>query len=165
MEESSVPEVLLLSRKLRLWRESCCCRWSRRSSPRLLQSFPTRAGTWPSGRRSFRRGVGDLSYEAAHTQVAGNRETKPGHDGYTTLVTSVVEGLNILDVVTADLVVAQISTDHPLVGYVPSITFLGTRFENLRIAGHKVDELEMCLDIFGKRARRRHGLHAQPLAL
>jgi hypothetical protein len=88
-----------------------------------------------------------ISYESAHTQVAGNREKKPGH-GYSTLVTSVIEGLNILDVVTADLVVAQISTEHPLDGYVPSITFLGTRFENLRIAGHEV-KLKLCLDIFG----------------
>jgi len=88
-----------------------------------------------------------ISYESAHTQVAGNRETKPGH-GYSTLVTSVVEGLNILDVVTADRIVAQISTEHHLDGYVPSVTFLGTRFENLRIGGHEV-KLELCLDIFG----------------
>jgi hypothetical protein len=94
-----------------------------------------------------------ISYESAHTQVAGNRETKPDH-GYNTLVTAVVEGLNILDVVTADLIVAQISTDHPADGksYVPSITFLGTRFENLRIAGHEV-RLDMCLDIFGKKPK------------
>jgi hypothetical protein len=92
-----------------------------------------------------------ISYESAHTQVAGNREKKQGR-GYNTLVTSVIEGLNILDVVTADLVVAQISTEHPPDGggFVPSITFLGTRFENLRIAGHEV-KLKLCLDIFGKR--------------
>jgi hypothetical protein len=93
-----------------------------------------------------------ISFESAHTQVAGNREKKKDR-GYNTLVTSVVEGLNILDVVTADLVVAQISTEHPLEGYVPSVTFLGTRFENLRIAGHKV-ELEMCLDLFGKKPEK-----------
>jgi hypothetical protein len=87
-----------------------------------------------------------LSYESAHTQVAGNRETKPGH-GFSTLVSSVVEGLNILDVVTADRVVAQVSTEHPLEGHVPSVTFLGTRFENLRIAGHEVKldwDLNLC---------------------
>jgi hypothetical protein len=43
------------------------------------------------------------------------------------------------DVVTADLVFAQVSTEHPLEGYVPSVTFLGTRFENLRIAGREVE--------------------------
>jgi len=92
-----------------------------------------------------------ISYRSAHTQVAGNRETKAGH-GFSTLTTSVVEGLNILDVVTADRVVAQISTEHPLVGYVPHITFLGTRFENLRIAGHPV-KLDLDLDIFGPKPK------------
>jgi hypothetical protein len=80
---------------------------------------------------------GVISFHSAYTQVAGNKSLKPGH-GWTTLVTSVVEGLNVLDVVTADRVVAQISTDHPLTGYVPSVTFLGTRFENLKIAGHHI---------------------------
>lgn len=93
-----------------------------------------------------------LSYESAHTQVAGNRETKPGH-GFSTLVTSVVEGLNILDVVTADRVVGQVSTEYPLEGYVPSVTFLGTRFENLRIAGHEV-KLDWDLNLCGPKPDR-----------
>jgi hypothetical protein len=80
---------------------------------------------------------GVISFEKAYTQVAGNRDTKPGH-GWSTLVTSVVEGLNVLEVVTADRVIGQIATHHPLEGYVPSVHFLGTRFENLRIAGHPV---------------------------
>ncbi len=90
-----------------------------------------------------------ISYESAHTQVAGNKEVKPGH-GWSTLVTSVVEGLNILDVVTADRVVGQVSTEYPLKGYVPSITFLGTRFENLRIAGHPV-KLDWDLNLCGNK--------------
>jgi hypothetical protein len=88
-----------------------------------------------------------LSYRSAYTQVAGNREIKAGH-GWSTLATAVVEGLNVLDIVTADRVVSQISTEHPLEGYVPSITFLGTRFENLRIAGHPV-KLDVDLQILG----------------
>jgi hypothetical protein len=90
-----------------------------------------------------------ISIRSGHTQVAGNRDVKPGR-GWTTLTTSVVEGLNVLDVLTADRVVCQIATEHPLLGYVPSISFLGTRFENLRIAGHPVD-LRMALDIVGPR--------------
>jgi hypothetical protein len=90
-----------------------------------------------------------IKYEGAYTQVAGHREVKPGH-GWNTLVTSVVEGLNVLEVVTADRVVSQIATEHPLVGYTPHISFLGTRFENLRICGHKVD-LDLDLNIFGER--------------
>ncbi len=80
---------------------------------------------------------GVISFSSAYTQVAGNPDTKPGH-GWNTLTTSVIEGLNVMEVVTADRVVAQISTDHPLEGYVPTVTFLGTRFENLRIAGYPV---------------------------
>jgi len=92
---------------------------------------------------------GVLSYSAAYTQVAGNRDTKPGH-GWSTLATSVIEGLNLLDVVTADRIVGQVITEHPLEGYVPSINFLGTRFENLRIAGHPV-ALDMNLSVLGGR--------------
>jgi hypothetical protein len=125
-----------------------------------------------------------ISYRSAHTQVAGHRELKVGR-GWNTLVTSVVEDLNILDVVTADRVVAQVATEHPLTGYVPSITFLGTRFENLRIAGHEV-KLDLDLNIFGDkpendepytrsegfikrvtdqhaRIRERHAKHQNPL--
>jgi hypothetical protein len=90
-----------------------------------------------------------ISIRSGHTQVAGNRDVKP-HRGWATLTTSVVEGLNVLDVLTADRVVCQIATEHPLVGYVPSVSFLGTRFENLRIAGHPV-ELKMALDIVGSK--------------
>ncbi|MGO8793773.1 MAG: hypothetical protein ACLQLC_03035 [Candidatus Sulfotelmatobacter sp.] len=92
---------------------------------------------------------GIASYESGYTQVAGARSLK--HEGrYSTLVTSALEGLNILDVLTADRVVAQISTAHPLDGAVPEVSFLGTRFENLRIAGHKV-ELDANLEILGPR--------------
>ncbi len=91
---------------------------------------------------------GVLSYEGGYTQVAGHPSSKIA--GFSTLATSVVEGLNVLDVVTADRVVAQISTVHPAygTGQVPEVTFLGTRFDNLRIAGHKV-EVDRCLDILG----------------
>jgi hypothetical protein len=91
---------------------------------------------------------GILSYQGGYTQVAGHPSSKIA--GFATLTTSVIEGLNVLDVVTADRVVAQISTVHPAygTGQVPSVTFLGTRFDNLRIDGHKV-EVDRCLDILG----------------
>jgi hypothetical protein len=98
---------------------------------------------------------GILSYESGYTQVAGYPSSKTVDSksiGFVTLATSVLEGLNVLDVVTADRVVAQISTLHPEYGKgpVPSVTFLGTRFENLRIDGHKVD-VGRDLDILGAR--------------
>jgi hypothetical protein len=66
------------------------------------------------------------------------------------MTTTVVEGLNVMEVVTADRVVGQTITHHPLEGYMPSISFLGTRFENLRIAGYPV-KMEFDYDIFGPR--------------
>jgi hypothetical protein len=89
---------------------------------------------------------GIVSYCGGYTQVAGHRSCHSC--GVTTLATSVVEDLNILDVVTADRVVAQITTEHSDDSRVPSVSFLGTRFENLRIAGQKV-EIEPHLDILG----------------
>jgi hypothetical protein len=90
---------------------------------------------------------GVISFRSAYTQVAGNPGKKPGH-GPSTLSTAVIEGLNVLDVVTADRVAAQVSIEHPLDGFVPQVTFLGTHFENLRIAGHPV-KLDLDLDIVG----------------
>ena len=90
-----------------------------------------------------------VSFRSAYSHVAGNRSLKSG-EGWHTLTTTVVEGLNVLDVLTADRVVGQMITEHPLVGYVPSISFLGTRFENLRIAGQPV-ELNLDQEIFGSR--------------
>jgi hypothetical protein len=87
-----------------------------------------------------------LSFQTAYTQVAGSLSKKPDH-GWTTLTTSVVEGLNVLDIVTADRVVAQISTEHPLVGYNPTVTFLGTQFENLKVGGKPIEvilDLDIC---------------------
>jgi hypothetical protein len=92
---------------------------------------------------------GVISYESARTRVAGNVEEKDGH-GWATLTTSVIEHFNILDVVTVDRMVAQILLYFPLKGYVPQVTFLGTRFENLRIAGHPVD-VDLHLDQLGER--------------
>jgi hypothetical protein len=93
---------------------------------------------------------GILSYQSGYTQVAGHPSAKIAV--FTSLATSVLEGLNVLDVITADRVVAQISTVHPAygTGQVPSVAFLGTRFDNLRIGGHKV-EVERSLDILGPR--------------
>jgi hypothetical protein len=88
-----------------------------------------------------------ISFRSAYSHVAGIRSLKPG-GGWHTLNTTVVEGLNVMEVLTADRVVGQTITEHPLAGYVPSISFLGTRFENLRIAGHPV-ELEIDPEIFG----------------
>lgn len=87
-----------------------------------------------------------ISFRSAYTQVAGNPSDKPGR-GWVTLATAVVEGLNVIDVVTADRIVVQFSAEHPEVGYVPRVTFLGTRFENFKIAGVEIKpqlDLDFC---------------------
>jgi hypothetical protein len=74
-----------------------------------------------------------VSCRSTYSRISGGQE---GEDGsWWTLVTSVVEGLNILEVVTADRVVAQISVEHPVDGGLPRISFTGSRFEGLRIGG------------------------------
>jgi hypothetical protein len=80
---------------------------------------------------------GIISFKSAYTHVSGHESTK-AHRRWITLSTSVVEGLNVFEVITADRIVGQISTEHPRDEDVPHVTFLGTRFENLRIAGHEV---------------------------
>ena len=94
---------------------------------------------------------GIISYASAHTQVSGHRSNK--HEGASvTLATSVVEDLNVLNVVTADRVVAQISTTHFPDEYSPEVTFLGTHFENLRIARHKAEPY-LNLGLVGERPK------------
>ena len=101
-----------------------------------------------------------VTFKSAHTQVAGMPGRKEGH-GNATLSTAVVEGLNILEILTCDRVIAQVATEHPLAGkgHTPQIVFLGTRFENLRIAGHPV---QVTLDINAHNPQPpedRHYLH------
>ena len=80
---------------------------------------------------------GLISYSSAHTQVSGHRSDK--HEAASvTLATAVVEDLNILNVVTVDRVVAQIVATHFKDRYAPELTFVGTQFDNLKIAGHRV---------------------------
>lgn len=114
--------------------------------PQAYVKLPEQGG-YLSQRAADYRLEGVISFQSAYTQVAGNPGKKPGH-GPSTLSTAVVKGLNVLDVVTADRVVAQVSIEHPLEGFVPHVTFLGTRFENLRIAGHPV-KLDLDLNILG----------------
>lgn len=118
--------------------------------PPTFVKLNPRGGYLSQHAENFRLG-GVVSFRSAYTQVAGNPDGKPGH-GWNTLTTAVVEGLNVADIVTADRIVAQISTDHPPAGYVPTVTFLGTRFENLRIAGHPV-KLDLDLNILGAKPK------------
>jgi hypothetical protein len=77
------------------------------------------------------------SHQGAHSKIFGGKHKTSG--AWTTLVTSVVEGLNVLEVVKADRVVSRLAVEHPSVGYHPKVSFIGSHFENLRIAGVSVN--------------------------
>ena len=87
---------------------------------------------------------GLVSFQAGYTRASGSKIQKRDlwgndHSGWVTLSSSVTEGLNVFDVITADRVVSQVSTEHAMEnGHVPKVTFLGTRFDNLRIGGYPV---------------------------
>lgn len=98
---------------------------------------------------------GLISFKSGHTRVVGTQVKQKvdifgnDHAGWVTLSTATLEGYNVVDTVTADRVVAQVSTEHPMVqGHVPKVSFLGTRFENLRIGGYPV-EVELNLNFCG----------------
>jgi hypothetical protein len=77
-----------------------------------------------------------VSAGGTYSHVVGCESKKSG--GWATLATSVVEDLNIQEIVTADRVVARLSIEHPAVGYTPKVTLVGSNFINLRIAGFPV---------------------------
>jgi hypothetical protein len=76
---------------------------------------------------------GIVSCSAAYTRVSGRHLEADGTPS--TMVTSVVEGFNLLEVVTADRIVAQVSIEHPVDGGDPVFTFTGSRFEGLKMGG------------------------------
>jgi hypothetical protein len=95
---------------------------------------------------------GLISFTKGETRVSGARSLK--NNGWVTLSTSIMEGLNVFEIITADRVVSQVSTDHAYYegdvpqGHVPHVTFLGTQFKNLCVGGFPV-ALTLNLDVCG----------------
>lgn len=114
------------------------------------QTIPTQASISlsPSGGHGSHRVEnyelpGVLSFSAAYVTVGGSEDQN--NSCYATYARSVVEDLNICDMFTADKVVSQISIYHPCeivnLSTPPQANFsiAGSYFENLRIAGRKID--------------------------
>jgi hypothetical protein len=104
-----------------------------------------------------------VSFKSAHTHASGHRQ-----DGniVTINATSVIEGLDILGVVTADRVVARVTSEYDgrKDGNINGnnkeghIVALGSEFHNLRIAGHLVTvKLRHNLLLENKTFRALHG--------
>jgi hypothetical protein len=103
-----------------------------------------------------------VSFKAGYTHVQGSEMELKDTQGrpriaHTTQVTSTVEGLNILDVITADRIVGRLTSIHDPEDKEAAgearIILIGSRFENLRIAGCDVHvslhhELFLKLDTF-----------------
>lgn len=81
-----------------------------------------------------------LHCDKAYTHVSGAEE----EDHWATLSSAVLEGVNLLEVVTADKIVGQISSAHPKKGNHPIVSFVGSQFVNLRINGQPI---EVVLDV------------------
>ncbi len=88
-----------------------------------------------------------LSCRSATTVTTGS--FSEADQSFNTLATATVEGVNILDVVTADLVVARLTSKHPKDGGEPSIIPLGSSITNLRVGGCPVD-VQLDMDRFLK---------------
>lgn len=86
-----------------------------------------------------------ISFRKGYTHVSGAQQ--PEDKSYNTLVTSTLEGINLLDVVTADRVVARLYSKHGVDDREGSFAIAGSRIENLRIAGHEV-KVELDLELF-----------------
>lgn len=82
---------------------------------------------------------GILSFSAAYTEVGGSFDEC--HDMHTSYASSVIEDLNIADIIKADKIVSRISVYSPIEGSDEEASFdiTGSHFENLRICGHPVD--------------------------
>jgi len=72
---------------------------------------------------------------SAYTRVSGRQDAEDG--SVSILITAVVEGLNLLEVVTARRVVAQVSISIPKENGPLQISLTGSRFEGLLLAGHE----------------------------
>jgi len=91
-----------------------------------------------------------ISFDAAYSEVGGSFDDC--HNVHTTYTTSVIEGLNIADVVTADRIVCRMAIYSPKVkdgtceptdpNAEHEFDITGSHFDNLRIAGHEI-ELEL----------------------
>ncbi|MBZ5624229.1 MAG: hypothetical protein LAQ69_36850 [Acidobacteriia bacterium] len=107
----------------------------------FLDAQPVSALPVAGGRSSARvenfRFQDIISYRLAETQTVGVSGTESGT--FSTVATVAVEGLNILNVLTADRIVARLASRHFLdEDREPSILTLGSHFENLKIGGREI---------------------------
>jgi formylglycine-generating enzyme required for sulfatase activity len=97
--------------------------------------LPEKGGEISQSSDSFRY-EGILSCKVIRSRIASGRNERTG--GQTILLTVTVEDLDVMEVLLADRLVAQIAAEYSRETVPLAITFLGTRFENLRIGGASI---------------------------
>jgi hypothetical protein len=92
-----------------------------------------------------------LHFRRANSEVVGSQGTcDHGEPDFSTRIKATIEGLNIMDMVTADRVVANLVAKYESdVPGEPSVRFVGSRFENLRIAGIPV-KVGLAVDVLDR---------------
>lgn len=125
-------------------------------------SLPSTGGIGHSRVENFR--FHDIvSFTAGYSHVSGSVKVEGNKRTHNTHATAVVERLNILDVVTADRIVVRLSSSYVFdidgnrgePERESRIVIVGTKFENLRVAGCPIEvelhhELALQLPTFAK---------------
>lgn len=76
---------------------------------------------------------GVINYTREDSHVVG--DTDDANRAWTTQSTATIKGLNLLNVITADSVTAQLSASYPYDGGEATVSVVGSQFVNLRISG------------------------------
>jgi hypothetical protein len=100
--------------------------------PQASCSLPTVGGHATHRAEAFNF-EGIVSCRSSHAHVSGRYVAEDG--SASTVATSVIEGLNLAEVITAERVVAKVSMVHPAKGGAPIVSFIGSRFDGLLIGG------------------------------
>jgi hypothetical protein len=77
-----------------------------------------------------------VSLRSASVHAVGS---EAGDGSFNTSVSVTVEGLNILDVITAESITARLTSRHEYEAPEPAISTAGTQFRDLRIGGRRID--------------------------
>lgn len=83
---------------------------------------------------SVKRGYTHVSGSSVEAEVSGKKTTY-----FTTLVTAVAEGVNILDAFHAERIVARFASSHTLDDAEAHFTLVGSKFDGVQIGGCKTE--------------------------
>lgn len=100
-------------------------------------ALPATGGHGQSSVEDFRIN-GILSFSRGYSHVSGGEEVENGKTIHTSRVTAVVERLNVLQFVTADRIVARLTSEHDSEQPEGHIIAVGSHFDGLRLGGYDV---------------------------